>query len=170
VLSLREAIAHNYQRFYGISFNPADEVVVTNGATEAIYCTIAGLVNPGDEVVVLEPFYDSYLAALQIAGAVVVPVTLKTPHFSFDRDELTSAVSSKTKMLILNNPHNPSGKMFTKEEIDFIATLANLHDFYVLSDEVYEFLTFEKNICLLLALIASKHERLRFLLPEKLLV
>ena len=142
ILPLREAIAHNYKRFYNFEVNPLSEVVVTNGATEAIFCTCMGILNIGDEVIVLEPFYDSYLASIQLAGAKVVPVTLKAPDFNYDLEELKSAITSKTKLLILNNPHNPTGKVFTASEIQEIGELAKKHDFYILSDEVYEFLTF----------------------------
>lgn len=143
ILPLREAIAHNYKRFYNLDVNPLSEVVVTNGATEAIFCTCMGLLNPGDEVIVLEPFYDSYLASIKLAGAKVVPVTLKAPDFTFDIAELEAAITPKTKLLIVNNPHNPTGKIFKKEEIETIGKLACENDFYLLSDEVYEFLTFE---------------------------
>lgn len=142
ILPLREAIAYNYKRFYDFTVNPLSEVVVTTGATEAIFCTCMGILNPGDEVIVLEPFYDSYLASIQLAGAKVVPVTLKAPNFNFDIEELKAAVTSKTKLLIVNNPHNPTGKVFTAEEIEVIGNLARANDFYILSDEVYEFLTF----------------------------
>lgn len=143
ILSLREAIAHNYKRFYDYTVNPLSEVVVTNGATEAIFCACLALLNPGDEVVVLEPFYDSYLASIKLAGATAVPVTLKAPDFHFDINELKAAISDKTKLLIVNNPHNPTGKVFTAEEIKVIGDLAKKHDFYLMSDEVYEFLTFD---------------------------
>lgn len=143
ILPLREAIAHNYKRFYNFDLNPLNEVVVTNGATEAIFCTCMALLNPGDEVIVLEPFYDSYLASIKLAGARVVPVTLRAPDFSFDLNELKAAINSKTKLLIVNNPHNPTGKIFTSDEIKIIGKLARENDFYILSDEVYEFLTFE---------------------------
>lgn len=143
ILPLREAIANNYKRFYDLNFDPVSEIIVTNGATEAIFCACMAIINPGDEVVVFEPFYDSYLASLQMTGAKVVPVTLKAPNFSFDVEELKLAINSKTKMLILNNPHNPTGKVFTRQEIQVIAELAVKYDFYILSDEVYEFLTYE---------------------------
>lgn len=143
VLSLREAIAHNYARFYNYQVNPLSEVVVTNGATEAIFCACLALLNPGDEVVVLEPFYDSYLASIKLSGAKAIPVTLKAPDFHFDIEELKASISDKTKLLIVNNPHNPTGKVFTAEEIKIIGDLAKKHDFYLLSDEVYEFLTFD---------------------------
>lgn len=143
ILPLRSAIAHNYKRFYNYSLNPLSEIVVTNGATEAIFCTCMALLNPDDEVVILEPFYDSYLASIKLAGAKAIPVTLKAPDFHFDLEELKSAITSKTKLLILNNPHNPTGKVFTADEIKVIGELAIKHDFYLLSDEVYEFLTFD---------------------------
>lgn len=143
ILPLREAIAHNYNRFYGYNLNPLSEIVVTNGATEAIFCTCLALLNPGDEVVVLEPFYDSYLASIKLAGAKAIPVTLKAPDFHFDLNELKAAISEKTKLLIVNNPHNPTGKVFSAQEIKVIGDLAKEHDFYLLSDEVYEFLTFD---------------------------
>ncbi len=144
ILPLREAISANYKRFYQMDVNPLDEVVVTNGATEAIFCTCLALLNPGDEVIVLEPFYDSYLASIEMAGATLVPVTLKAPTFQFDLTELKNAINQKTKLLILNNPHNPSGKVFSEEEIMTIGELARIHDFYILSDEVYEFLSFRR--------------------------
>lgn len=143
ILPLREAIAHNYNRFYGYNLNPLSEIVVTNGATEAIFCACLALLNPGDEVVVLEPFYDSYLASIKLAGAKAIPVTLKAPDFRFDLNELKAAISEKTKLLIVNNPHNPTGKVFSAQEIKVIGDLAREHDFYLLSDEVYEFLTFD---------------------------
>ncbi len=142
ILPLREAIAHNYKRFYNFTVNPLTEVVVTSGATEAIFCTCMGLLNIGDEAIVLEPFYDSYLASIELTGAKVIPVTLKAPHFNYDIEELKAAITPKTKLLILNNPHNPTGKVFTAKEVQEIGELAKKHDFYILSDEVYEFLTF----------------------------
>lgn len=142
ILALREAISFNYKRFYGLDYQAATDIVVTVGATEAIYCTCTALLNPGDEVVILEPCYDSYVAAVELAGAKIVPVTLKLPEFKFDIEELKNAISSKTKLLILNNPHNPTGKVFSADEIKVIADLAKKFDFYILSDEPYEFLTF----------------------------
>lgn len=144
ILPLRQAISKNYKRFYNLDFDPVNEIVVTNGATEAIFCACMALINPGDEVIVFEPFYDSYLASLQMVGAVVIPVTLSAPNFNFDSKELIAAINSKTKMLIINNPHNPTGKIFSREEIMTIAELARKFDFYILSDEVYEFLTYEE--------------------------
>ena len=142
ILPLREAIAHNYKRLYDYTLNPLTDIVVTTGATEAIFCACMGILNPGDEVIVLEPFYDSYLASIKLAGARVVPVTLKAPNFNFDIEELKAAITNKTKLLIINNPHNPTGKVFSAAEIEVIGELARKNDFYILSDEVYEFLTF----------------------------
>lgn len=143
ILPLRQVIADNYQRLYDLKVDALSEVVVTNGATEAIFCTCLALLNPGDEVVILEPSYDSYLASINLTGAKAIPVTLKAPDFHFDIEELKAAVSDKTKLLIVNNPHNPTGKVFSAAEIKIIGDLAKKHDFYLLSDEVYEFLTFD---------------------------
>ncbi len=142
LLSLREAIAANYKKFYRLTYNPLSEIVVTNGATEAIFCTCMALLNPGDEVVVLEPFYDSYIASIEMAGAKAIAVTLHAPDFKFNNQELLAAITDKTKLLIINNPHNPTGKVFSVDEINFLGKLAVEKDFYLLSDEVYEFLTF----------------------------
>lgn len=143
ILPLRQAISKNYKRFYNLDYDPVSEVLVTNGATEAIFCACMALINPGDEVIIFEPFYDSYLASLQMVKAKIIPVTLKAPDFCFDTKELIDSINSKTKLLILNNPHNPTGKIFSPDEIKVIAELAEKFDFYILSDEVYEFLTFE---------------------------
>ena len=144
ILPLREAIANNYRRFYNLEYNPQSEVLITNGATEAIFCTCSALLNPGDEVIVLEPFYDSYIASIELAGAKAVPVTLKAPDFHFDMKDLKAAVNEKTKMLIINNPHNPTGKVYERTELEKLSSFAIEHDLYVMSDEVYEFLTFDK--------------------------
>lgn len=144
ILPLRNAIAGNYQKHYNLSYDPKSEIIVCNGATEALYATIAALVNPDDEVVLFEPFYDSYIAALQVARANVKVVTLHAPEFNYDVSELRAQLSSKTKLLILNNPHNPTGKVWTKEELLEIAELAQEFNFYIISDEVYEYLTFDQ--------------------------
>lgn len=143
VPALRKAIAALYEHFYDISFNPDSEILVTNGATEAIYATIRALVNPGDEVVAFEPLYDSYGASVQLAQGILKPVTLKIPNFEFAKEDLLAQVGEKTKLLILNNPHNPTGRVFSFDEMEFIGELANKFDFYVLSDEVYEYLNYQ---------------------------
>ena len=141
--NLRNEISSYYERFYQLKYDAEKEVSVTVGGTEAIYCAIMALINPGDEVIVLEPFYDSYVAATKMAEGVVVPVTLHAPNFNLDINELKAAITPKTKMIIVNNPHNPSGKVWEKSELLAVAELAIAHDLFVMSDEVYEFLMFD---------------------------
>lgn len=141
--NLRQEITSYYERFYQLNYDADTEITVTVGGTEAIYVTIMALIDPGDEVIVLEPFYDSYVAAIKMAGGVVVPVTLKAPSFSVDMDELSSAITAQTKLIILNNPHNPSGKVWDRTELSKVAELAITHDLYLMSDEVYEFLVYD---------------------------
>jgi L-glutamine---4-(methylsulfanyl)-2-oxobutanoate aminotransferase len=131
---LVQAIADTFE----MPTNPMDEVTVTCGSTETIANAILGLVNPGDEVVIIEPFYDSYLACLSMAGAVPKIVTLHAPDFTLDEDELRAACNDNTKMIIVNSPHNPTGRVFTEEELALLAELAIKHDAIVLSDEVYD--------------------------------
>lgn len=140
---LREEVSSYYQRFYSMSFNPETEVTVTCGATEGVFSTILACVNPGDEVLVFEPFYDSYVASIELAGGKAVPVSLHAPGFNVVESELTAAISQRTKLMILNNPHNPSGKVWSKTELEMVAKIALKHDLFVISDEVYEFLLFD---------------------------
>ena len=139
---LRHAIADHQKRFYGLTIDPDAEVAVSTGATEAIAAALLGLINPGDEVVVLEPYYDSYVAMLQMAGAVRRPVTLRAPDFRLPIDELRASVTSRTTAILLNSPHNPTGAVLTRDELTAVAELAIEHDLIVISDEVYEHLTF----------------------------
>lgn len=141
--SLREAVSSYYQRFYKLSYHPETEISITVGATEGLFSTILGTVDSGDEVIVLEPFYDSYVASIEMAGGKAVPVTMHAPNFSVVRSELEAAITSKTKLLIVNNPHNPSGKVWEQDELRMIAEVAVKHDLLVISDEVYEFLLFD---------------------------
>ena len=143
VPELRTAIAEHQRRWYGLDLDPETEVVVTTGATEALTASILALIDPGDEVIVLEPWFDSFPAAIQMAGGVRRPVTLRAPDFRLDLDELRSAIGPRTKMLLLNSPHNPTGTVLNDEERAGIARLAVEHDLVVLSDEVYEHLTFD---------------------------
>lgn len=146
VPALREAIARHQQRHYGLDLDPATEVVVTTGATEGIAAAMLGLVEPGDEVVVLEPYYDSYPATIQMAGAVRRPVTLSLDRDSdrprLDMAALRAAITPRTRLILLNSPHNPTGVVLTREELTAIARLAIEHDLIVVTDEVYERLTF----------------------------
>jgi aspartate/methionine/tyrosine aminotransferase len=141
--NLRHEISNYYKKFYSLNYNEESEVTVTVGATEAIYLVIMALINPGDEVIVLEPFYDSYVASIKMAGGIPVPVTMHAPDFHIDQKELEAAVTPRTKLLILNNPHNPTGKVWTKEELLAVSNVAIKNDLFLLSDEVYEFLVFD---------------------------
>ena len=118
---LRAAIATHQQHWYGLAYDPDTEVLVTAGATEAIAATLLALCDRGDEVVVFEPYYDSYAACIAMAGGVRVPVTLRTPDYAFDPDALRRAITPRTRLLLLNSPHNPTGKVFTHEELALIA-------------------------------------------------
>jgi N-succinyldiaminopimelate aminotransferase len=140
---LRQAIAAHDERFWGLRYDPADEVLVTAGATEAIAAAMLALVEPGDEVIAFEPYYDSYAANIAMAGGVRVPVTLRPPDFRPDLDELAKAVTTRTRLILLNTPHNPTGSVFTRDELAAIANLAVERDLLVVSDEVYEHLVFD---------------------------
>jgi N-succinyldiaminopimelate aminotransferase len=140
---LRQAIADHAARFYGLRYDPADEILVTAGATEAVAAALLALVEPGDEVIAFEPYYDSYAANIAMAGGVRVPVTLRPPDFRPDLDELASAITERTRLILLNTPHNPTGSVFTRDELAAIARLAVDRDLLVVSDEVYEHLVFD---------------------------
>ncbi|MEO5724606.1 MAG: aminotransferase class I/II-fold pyridoxal phosphate-dependent enzyme, partial [Ilumatobacteraceae bacterium] len=140
---LREAIAAHQQRFYGLDYDPDDEVLVTVGATEALAGALLGLLDVGDEVVLFEPMYDSYQACIALAGAVPRPVTLRPPAYGFDEQELRSAIGPRTKLLLINTPHNPTGKVLDRAELQIIADLAVEHDLIVVTDEVYEHIVFD---------------------------
>jgi len=143
--ALRAAITAHEQRFWGLTRDPDSEVVVTAGATEAVAAAILGLCEPGDEVVCFEPYYDSYAASITLAGAVRRPVTLRpgpTGRYVFDESELRAAFGPRTRLVLLNSPHNPTGKVFTTAELQLIAELCQEHDTYAVTDEVYEHLVF----------------------------
>jgi len=140
---LRHAIADHQQRFYGLAFDPDTEVLVTTGATEAVASALLALVEPGDEVIAFEPYYDSYAACVAMAGGIRVPVTLRPPDFRPDLDELRAAITPRTRLILVNSPHNPTGSVFTRAELEVIAELARKHDLVVVADEVYEHIVFE---------------------------
>ncbi|MGL3806080.1 aminotransferase class I/II-fold pyridoxal phosphate-dependent enzyme [Paeniglutamicibacter sp. R2-26] len=140
--ALRQAIAEHQERFYGIKLNPEDEVIVTTGATEGIAASILAFVQPGDEVITFEPFYDSYGATIGLAGGIHRTVALAAPSFQPDLSQLREAFNPRTKMIVLNNPHNPTGAVFEREVLAEIVALATENDCLILSDEVYEHLTF----------------------------
>ena len=143
VPELLEAVAAHQQRFYGIDLVPSSEVLVTVGATEAIAATVLALVQPGDEVVTFEPYYDSYAATIALAGGVRRTSVLRFPDFAVDEASLRAAFSPRTRVVLLNTPHNPTGKVFSREELELVCRLAREHDAWVVTDEVYEHLTFD---------------------------
>jgi N-succinyldiaminopimelate aminotransferase len=142
VPELRQAIAGHQRRFYGLDVDPDAEVLVTAGATEAVAAALLALVEPGDEVIAFEPYYDSYAACIALAGGTRVPVTLRAPAFRPDLDALRAAVTSRTRLILLNSPHNPTGSVFARAELAAIAELACERDLLVISDEVYEHMVY----------------------------
>ncbi|MCK1819679.1 pyridoxal phosphate-dependent aminotransferase [Streptomyces sp. XM83C] len=161
VPELRTAVAAHQQRRYGLVFDPDTEVLVTAGATEAIAAALLGLLEPGDEVVALEPYYDSYAACIAMAGGRRVPVTLRPRDgaFRLDLDELRDAVTDRTRLLLINTPHNPTGTVLTREELTTIAALAVERDLLVVTDEVYEHLVFDDAEHVPLASLPGMRER-----------
>lgn len=159
---LRAAIAEHQQRFYGLTYDPDTEVLVTAGATEALAGALLGMLETGDEVIVFEPMYDSYQAGIALAGARAVPVLLRPvpgAGYEFDPAELRAAVTSRTRMILLNTPHNPTGKVFTQDELQIIADLALAHDLWVVADEVYEHLVFAGHEHISIATLPEMRER-----------
>ena len=141
---LRDAIAEHQERFYGISFDPDREVLVTAGATEALAATILALADEGDEVVTLEPFYDSYAAMIGLSRATHRTVPLRAPDFLPDHDDLRATVTDRTRLILINNPHNPTGAVLPRETLELIVELAYEHDSIIVTDEVYEHLIFDE--------------------------
>src|SRR5260370_2760730 len=142
IAELRQAITAPQKRVYGLDIDPDTEVVVTAGATEAIAAAMLALLEPGDEVIALEPYYDSYAACIAMARAKRVPVTLRPPQFRPDLDAIRDAVTDRTRLILLNSPHNPTGMVATREELTAIARLAIERDLLVIADEVYEHIVF----------------------------
>ena len=143
VPELLQAVADHQSRFYGIRVDPGREVLVTAGATEAIASVVLALCEPGDEVVTFEPYYDSYAATIALAGATRRTSVLRFPDFAVDEASLRAAFSARTRIVLLNTPHNPTGKVFTRAELDLVCSLAREHGAWVVTDEVYEHLTFD---------------------------
>jgi N-succinyldiaminopimelate aminotransferase len=137
-----EAVAAKVRRHYGVELDPYRQVTVFSGATEGLFSSFIGLLEPGDEVILFEPFYDSYPVCTVLAGATPRYCTLRWPDFTFDREELTSLFSDRTRLVVLNTPHNPSGKVYTREELSFVGSLCEKRGAYLLTDEVYEHLTY----------------------------
>ncbi|TCC55925.1 putative succinyldiaminopimelate transaminase DapC [Kribbella pittospori] len=141
--ALRQAIVDHQKRFYDLSYDPDTQVLVTTGATEAVAAALLAFVEPGDEVIALEPYYDSYAAGIAFAGGRRVPVTLRAPDYRLDLDELRAAVTPRTKVLLINSPHNPTGTVLTDDELRGICAVAIEHDLVVITDEVYEHLVYD---------------------------
>ncbi|MDX3183989.1 pyridoxal phosphate-dependent aminotransferase [Streptomyces sp. NPDC052071] len=145
VPELRTAVTEHQRRHYGLEYDPDTEVLVTTGATEAVAASLLALLEPGDEVIALEPYYDSYAACIAMAGGTRVPVTLRPDDgaYRLDLDELRAAVTPRTRLILLNTPHNPTGTVLTRDELAAVAALACERDLLVVTDEVYEHLVFE---------------------------
>ncbi|GAA4154311.1 pyridoxal phosphate-dependent aminotransferase [Actinomadura keratinilytica] len=158
---LRRAVAAQRRGRYGLDYDPDTEVYITVGATEGIAASVLALANPGDEVIVFEPYYDSYAAAIALAGAVRRPVTLRPDggRFTFDPDELRAAAGPRTRLVLVNTPHNPTGTVFTRAELEAIAALCREHDLIAITDEVYEYLTFDGTEHIPLAALDGMRER-----------
>ncbi len=156
---LRHAVAGHAARFYGLDIDPTKGVIVTAGATEGIFASVMGLVDPGDEVIVIEPVFDSYVPSITMAGAIPVYVPLYPPTWTLDPDQLRAAFTQKTRALILNSPHNPTGRVFTRQELSLIAELCIEHDVTVICDEVYEHLTLGEAHYVSIATLPGMFER-----------
>ena len=159
ILPLRQAIAAHSSRTYGLNYDPESEVVITTGATEALAASMLAFINPGDEVIALEPFFDSYPASIEVASGQRVGVSLFGPDFRLDHDELAAAFTPRTKAMLINSPHNPTGVVLDRADLATIAELAVQHDVLVICDEVYEHLTFDDAEHLPLATFPGMRER-----------
>ncbi|MGB8932700.1 MAG: aminotransferase class I/II-fold pyridoxal phosphate-dependent enzyme, partial [Anaeromyxobacteraceae bacterium] len=137
------AIAEHQERFHGLRYDPLEEVTVVAGATEALHATTMGILEPGDEAILFEPFYDVYRPDLAMAGASWRPVRLEAPGFALDAGALEAAVGPRTRAIVVNTPHNPTGKVFSRAELEAIADLCRRHDLVAITDEVYEHLAFD---------------------------
>ncbi|HVZ74346.1 MAG TPA: methionine aminotransferase [Polyangia bacterium] len=155
---LRAALAARWERLHGAPAD-ADEVTVASGATELLHDAVLAVVDPGDEVVVFEPTYDAYVPDVLMAGGVARPVALRPPHWTWDSAELARAFGPRTRAVILNTPHNPTGKMFSRAELEELAALARAHDAVVISDEVYSELTFDGAAHVPIATLPGMRER-----------
>jgi methionine transaminase len=142
-LALRQAIAAKYARTHGATYDPETEVTITSGATEAIFDAVASVVHPGDEVIVLEPCYDSYVPGIELNGGVPVPVPLQLPDYRIDWSAVAAAITPRTRLLMINSPHNPTGSIMTADDIAALAAIVQRSGIYIVSDEVYEHIIFD---------------------------
>ncbi|MFM8848170.1 MAG: aminotransferase class I/II-fold pyridoxal phosphate-dependent enzyme, partial [Actinomycetota bacterium] len=153
------AISEHQRRFHGLEYDPDGEILVTAGATEALAGCLLGILETGDEVVLLEPMYDSYQACIALAGATTRPVTLRPPDYRLDVDALRAAVTERTRMILVNSPHNPTGAVLEVDELRAIAELAIERDLIVVSDEVYEHLVYDDARHVSIASLPGMRER-----------
>jgi aspartate/methionine/tyrosine aminotransferase len=156
---LRSAVAEHAARFHAQEVDPATEVCITSGVTEGIHAALLSCADPGDEVIVFEPYYDCYVPAIQRAGATPVAVPLHEPSFHFDPKELRAAFSPRTRAIIVNTPHNPSGVLFSKDDLSVIAEVCHEHDVLAITDEVYEHITFDGHEHVRLATLPGMRQR-----------
>jgi N-succinyldiaminopimelate aminotransferase len=157
--SVLEAIAHHAERFYGQRLDPATQVVVTSGATEAVFASVLGLTDPGDEAIVFQPVYDTYVPNMVMAGVTPRYVTLRGAEWTFDPDELARAFTQRTRIIIVNTPHNPTGKVYSRDELSVIAELCQKHDVIAITDEVYEHILYDGVPHTRLAILPGMAER-----------
>ena len=156
---LRQEVAKHAQQYYELDINPNGGIVVTSGAAEGLFSSIMGLVNPGDEVILIEPFFDVYLPIVEWAGATPVFVPMRPPKWELDPDELRAAFSKKTRAILINTPHNPTGRVFSEEELTLIADLCKEYDAIAITDEVYEHLTYDSAKHIPIATLPDMFER-----------
>ena len=159
---LRLAVSEHQERFWGLTYDPDCEILITMGATEALAGALLGILNDGDEVIVFEPLFDTYAGCIALSGAQMVPITLRpqtSGRYEFDADELRKSITPKTRMILLNSPHNPTGSVFTLEELQTIAAVAIDNDLIVISDEVYEHLIFDNKKHIPIATLPGMFER-----------
>ncbi|HET8646334.1 MAG TPA: aminotransferase class I/II-fold pyridoxal phosphate-dependent enzyme, partial [Vicinamibacteria bacterium] len=157
--SLRQAIARKFERLYGVPVDPEREVTVTCGSTEAMIATLLAVLNPGDEIVAFEPFYENYGPDAILSGAVPRFVPLRPPDWAFDPDQLAAAFSDRTRAIIVNTPQNPTGKVFTREELETVAELCRRHDALVITDEIYEHILYDGTTHVPMATLPGMRER-----------
>lgn len=159
VHELRQAVAAHTQRFYGQTVNPDTDITITNGAAEALHSIADGLINPGDEVIIFEPFYEVYAPNVLMAGGIPRFVPLRPPHWLFDRAELAAAFNNRTRAILVNTPHNPTGKVFFRAELETIAGLCQQWNVIAITDEVYEHIVFDQTEHVRLAQLPGMAER-----------
>ena len=157
--AVREAIAQHAARFYGQKLDPETDVLVTSGATEGVFAAILGLTDPGDEVIVFEPVYDTYVPNMVMAGVMPRYVPLRGAHWTFDPEELAKAFNRRTRAIIVNTPHNPTGKVYSRQELAVIAELCRKHDALAITDEVYEHILYDDAVHTRLATLPGMAER-----------